>query len=67
MPARFLRQHDNAANDERRDYRRSDRAAQVEPAMADRLVEEIADGRAQRTRQDESGPEQQSRATDLVQ
>ena len=48
-------------DDERRDHCRGERAAQSEPAVADRLVEKIADRGAERPRQDEGGPEQETR------
>src|SRR5580698_455523 len=59
MLAGPLRQDEDASDNERRDDRRRDRAAERQSAVADRLVEEIADRGAERPRQDESGPEQE--------
>ncbi len=53
-----LRQDEQAGDDERGNDRGGDRAAQRKAAGIDGLVEEVADGGAQRARQDEGGPEQ---------
>src|ERR1700688_627589 len=58
MRAGSLRQNEKTAEDKDRDDSRSQRAAQGKAAIADGLVEEIADGRAQRPRQNECRPEQ---------
>src|SRR3984957_7406646 len=58
MRAGPLRQNQQAAEDKDRDNRRSKRAAQGKAALADGLVEEIADGRSQRPGQNECRPEQ---------
>src|ERR1700681_4189776 len=58
MRAGSLRQNEKTAEDKDRDDSRSKRAAQGKAAIADGLVEEIADGRAQRPGQDERRPEQ---------
>src|SRR5580658_2283640 len=55
---RPLRQNKQASDDENGDDRRRDGAAQRQAAVADRLVEEIADGGAERPGQDERSPEQ---------
>src|ERR1700751_5584719 len=57
MPAGPLRQHQHADDDDRGNRGGRQRPAQREAAIADRLVEEIADGGAQRSGQDEGGPE----------
>src|SRR5580700_2340906 len=63
-PARMrtgaLWEQQNTGQDQCGDDRRSERTAQGKPAMADRLVEEIADRRAEWPGQDEGGPEQQN-------
>ena len=58
MRAGPLRQNQQTAEDKDRDDSRSKRAAQGKAAIADGLVEEIADGRAQRPGQNECRPEQ---------
>jgi hypothetical protein len=57
MLARALWQNKNTNQNEASENGRGDRAAQGEPTIADRLVEEIADGGAQGPRQDEGDPE----------
>ena len=54
-----LRQDQNTDHDEGANDCRSERPAEVEPAGAYRFVEKIADGGAERSRQDECGPEQE--------
>src|SRR5579862_1241890 len=54
-----LRQYENAADNKDGDYQRSQRPAEVQAALRNRLIEEIAHRRAKRSRQNERGPEQQ--------
>ena len=56
MLARPLRQQENARDDKYGDDGRGDRPAKRQAAIADRLVEEIADGCAKRPGQDKSRP-----------
>lgn len=58
MSASSLRENQDAANNESRDDCRGKRAAQIESAMTDGLVEKVANGSAKRSREDERGPEQ---------
>src|SRR6185312_17034354 len=58
MPPRTLGQQQQASDDEHRDDCGSQRPAERQAAVAYRLVEEVADGRAERSRQDERRPEQ---------
>ena len=58
MLSRALRDQQQAGHHERRDHGRGEWPAQSKSAVVERLVEEVADGRAQRSRQDERGPEQ---------
>ena len=57
MPSDTLGQEQNAAEDEHCDNSGSNGAAERQPTIADRFVEEVADGRAKRSSQDESSPE----------
>jgi hypothetical protein len=59
MLTRSLRKNDEAGDDESRDDRRSDRTAQRQFAIADGLVEEIANCRSKRSRENKGGPEQE--------
>ena len=59
MRAGALRQQCDASDDDGRKDSRGIKAAEVEPAIAERLVEQVAQRRAQRPGQDEGGPEQQ--------
>ena len=54
-----LRQDENTSDNEYADDRGSDRPAQCHAAVAWRLVEKIADGGAERPRQNERRPEQE--------
>ena len=58
MPAWALRQENDQRDDYGRNDRRSQRAAQIQAAVADRLIEEIANGGAERSGQDERDPEE---------
>ena len=58
MGSRSLRDEQYAGGDERRDDRGGERPVHVEAAFGDRLVEEIADGGAERSRENERGPEE---------
>ena len=58
MAARPLRKDKDANNNEDRDDGGRQRPTKVKPALRDRFVEEIPDGRSERSRQDEGGPEQ---------
>ena len=58
MLACTLRQQQDAGDNEHRDDGGCDRSAKGQSAVIDRLVEEIANGRAERSRQDERSPEQ---------
>ena len=60
MSAGPLRENQEAGDDEDGNHGRSDRAAQVQTALADGLVEEVAHGRAQWSCQDKRSPEQQN-------
>ncbi len=55
---RPLWQQQNEEQDRGRQDKRRERPAKIEPAVIDRLVEQVADGRAQRAGEDESQPEQ---------
>src|SRR5215469_14726059 len=59
MPARSLRYNEQTDNDEGSDHRRGERSAEREAAFGQGLIEEIADGGAERARQDEGRPEQE--------
>jgi len=52
-----LRNDEDAGDDEHQDHARRIKATEREAAVGARLVEEIADGRAERPRQDERRPE----------
>jgi hypothetical protein len=54
-----LRQHEQTEYNKRRDNRRRERTAEVQFTGADRLVQEVADGCAEWSRQDERSPEEQ--------
>ena len=58
MLACALWQDQDEGQDGRRKHCRSERAAEIEPAFCDRLIEEIAYGRAERPGQDERRPEE---------
>src|SRR5437899_4030156 len=58
MPARPLRQHAQANDDERGYHCRSERAAESEPALVERLVEKISHRGAEWPRQDECCPKE---------
>jgi crotonobetainyl-CoA:carnitine CoA-transferase CaiB-like acyl-CoA transferase len=60
MGARPLRQDRDSGQDQSRDHRGGDWAAESQSAIADRLVEEVADSCAERPGQDERRPEQQN-------
>jgi integrase len=53
-----LRDHQNAENNEYRDYRGCDWPAHIQTALIEGFVEEIAHRRAERPGEDEGGPEQ---------
>ena len=55
---RPLREEKDERDDRNGDDRRRHRPAERQPAMPDRLIEKIADGGAERPRQDERRPEQ---------
>ena len=59
MLPRPLRQDEQAKEDEGRNHGRSQRAAERKAAIAHRLVEEVADGSAERPCEDEGRPENQ--------
>ena len=59
MPTRALRQNEQAQDDEARDDRGGEWAAERKTAVAHRLVEIVADSRAERPRENEGGPEEQ--------
>src|ERR1051326_3070922 len=58
MGCRSLRDEQYAGHYERRDDRGGERPAHVEAACGDRLIEEIADGGAERAGEDERRPEE---------
>src|SRR5438067_7499149 len=62
MAARPLRQDEDQQDDDSREDGRGKRTAPFEAPRGDRLVEEVADRRAQRPSQDEGRPEQDDTA-----
>ena len=58
MRSGALRKQRDQSEDRHREDSRRQRPAEFEPALGDRLVEEVADGRAERPGQDEGRPEQ---------
>src|SRR5580658_1111038 len=60
MLACLLREKDETGDDEGADDRRRKGTAQGQPAIADRLIKEIAGRGAKRPRQDEGRPEQEN-------
>ena len=57
VSARSLWQQKNTADNKDRDDKRGERTAEGKTAIADRLVQKVADGGAERPRQDERRPE----------
>jgi hypothetical protein len=57
MRSRTLRQKQNASDNENGDDSGGHRPTEIQPTLRDRLVEEVADRRTQRPRQDEGRPE----------
>src|SRR5690348_9264954 len=62
MAAGALRKDQDQEDDHDREHGRGEGAAPFEAALVDRLVEKVADGRAERASEDESGPEQEDPA-----
>ena len=52
-----LRQHNQQRDDDGRNDRGGQRAAEIQAAVADRLIEKVAHGGAERPGQDERKPE----------
>jgi hypothetical protein len=59
MPTSSLGHDENAHDDEYQKSRRRGEAPNPEPAVIRWLVQKIAQGRAERTGEDEGGPEEQ--------
>src|SRR5258706_14248646 len=59
MSSRAPGQEENTDYDESGDHSRCQRSAESEPSMVHRLVEEIANRRTKRTRENEGCPKQQ--------
>src|SRR5437868_3374244 len=62
MASRPLREQQNQRNDDNCEDTSGNRSAEIKPALAQRLVEEVAHCRAERPRENEGRPEEENAA-----